>query len=188
MIAEFIKPTRLYLPTLCAGSGVVCDILIAYSVISQLIGNKTGFRSTDRGIMRLITFTFSTGALSSIAACTIIVTFLTGLGSETLGFSYLLCRIYSNSLLASLNQRGSWFKHHDQFDSDWTGAAANPEKMCPSSGTSRSGFPTLNPSPRHLASNSRTSAGTGMPRPTQTQSGDYVHIKLVPRTFPRIFT
>ncbi|KAF8329823.1 uncharacterized protein EI90DRAFT_1349213 [Cantharellus anzutake] len=91
-IAEYINLKRRYLSILCAESAAVCDVLVTYAVISQLAGTKTGFRSTDRGIKRLIAFTFGTGTLTSVVACTVVVVFLTGLDYETLGIGFLLCR------------------------------------------------------------------------------------------------
>ncbi|KAF8329831.1 uncharacterized protein EI90DRAFT_3155239 [Cantharellus anzutake] len=170
-IAEYIRPKHQCPPTLAGVSAALCDVLITYSVISELMGTKTRFRSTDRGIKRLIAFTFGTGTLASVMACTIVVAFLTGFDSA-LGFSYLLCRIYSNSLLASLNQRGNWFKHLDHSGSDWVETAANP-KIRPSSRTFRSG-----PSTQILRShhNRGTGASRDIPR---SLNDDVVRMKFL---------
>ncbi|KAF8329819.1 uncharacterized protein EI90DRAFT_3062113 [Cantharellus anzutake] len=145
---EYIKPKKWYLPTLWVGSAAICDILITYSVVSQLMGSKTGFRTTDRGIKRLIAFTFSTGALNSILACSIIVTVSFG-----------------------LNQRGNWVQHHNHLDSDWFENIPDPEKMRPSLGSSQLCSPTLNPSCHQPStSNLGSSVSAGVPRSSQSSS------------------
>jgi len=102
------KPTVEIMWLGCSAS---TDILITYSVISSLRGPRTGYKAMDKGIRRLVTYTFSTGAISCVTALFTIVAFYALNGTlVSLGITLILSRLYSNSLLAALNLRGSWTK------------------------------------------------------------------------------
>ncbi|KAF9505844.1 hypothetical protein BS47DRAFT_488073 [Hydnum rufescens UP504] len=46
-----------------------CDLFITFGIIRGLRRSRTGFKTTDRGITNLITFTFSTGTISRCCPC-----------------------------------------------------------------------------------------------------------------------
>jgi len=88
--------------------GVVADVLIAAALFYFLRRSRTGFKKSDTMISRLIMFTVSTGFLTSICAIASLVSIL--VWGQTLiyvAFYFSLGRLYSNSLLATLNARQS---------------------------------------------------------------------------------
>lgn len=86
----------------------VSDVAIAVSLIFLLQRSRTGFRRSDTVINRLILFSLNTGLLTSIDALLSLIT-ITVLPNT---FVYILffvtiSRLYTNSLLATLNNRKS---------------------------------------------------------------------------------
>lgn len=84
----------------------VADILIAASLCYFLHRSRTGFKKSDTMISRLILFTVSTGMLTSICAVASLISIL--IWGQTLiyvAFYFSLGRLYSNSVLATLNAR-----------------------------------------------------------------------------------
>ncbi|TFY76164.1 hypothetical protein EWM64_g7848 [Hericium alpestre] len=84
------------------------DVAIALALCSMLHKSRTGFRSSDSMINKLIMFTVNTGLLTSIDA----VCSLASIAGSPNTFIYIcffftLGRLYSNSLLATLNARRS---------------------------------------------------------------------------------
>jgi len=88
------------------GVGAGGDIVIAMTMIWLLHGSRTGFQKSDTIINRLILFSMNTGLLTSLWAITSLVT-ITVMPST---FWYIMfyvstCKLYVNSLLATLNSR-----------------------------------------------------------------------------------
>ncbi|KAG6896678.1 hypothetical protein C0992_006751 [Termitomyces sp. T32_za158] len=84
------------------------DALIAGALCFFLQRSRTGFRKSDTMIRKLIMFTVSTGVLTSICAIASLVSIL--VWPSTLiyaAFYFCLGRLYSNSVLATLNARQS---------------------------------------------------------------------------------
>ncbi|EKM80267.1 hypothetical protein AGABI1DRAFT_106493 [Agaricus bisporus var. burnettii JB137-S8] len=85
---------------------VVPDVFIAASLFFFLQRSRTGFKKSDTMITRLIVFTVSTGVFTSICAIASLVSIL--VWENTLiyvAFYFSLGRLYSNSVLATLNAR-----------------------------------------------------------------------------------
>jgi len=88
--------------------GVVADVLIASALFYFLRRSRTGFKKSDTMISRLIMFTVSTGFLTSICAIASLVSILVwGRTLIYVAFYFSLGRLYSNSVLATLNARRS---------------------------------------------------------------------------------
>jgi len=88
--------------------GVVADVFIASALFYFLRRSRTGFKKSDTMISRLIMFTVSTGFLTSICAIASLVSIV--VWGQTLiyvAFYFSLGRLYSNSVLATLNARQS---------------------------------------------------------------------------------
>ncbi|KAJ3837418.1 hypothetical protein F5878DRAFT_662106 [Lentinula raphanica] len=88
--------------------GAVADVLIAAGLFYFLHRSRTGFKKSDTMISKLIMFTVSTGLLTSICAVASLLSIL--IWGKTLiyvAFYFSLGRLYSNSLLATLNARKS---------------------------------------------------------------------------------
>ncbi|KAF8076043.1 hypothetical protein FPV67DRAFT_394874 [Lyophyllum atratum] len=84
----------------------VTDALIAGALCFFLHRSRTGFRKSDTMISKLIMFTVSTGVLTSICAIASLVSII--VWGQTLiyvAFYFSLGRLYSNSVLATLNAR-----------------------------------------------------------------------------------
>lgn len=97
-----------YLPVITCwqACSTACDIVITFSVSWALWNSKTGFKSTDRLIGKLMVWTINTGALTSILALINIVSFLTTRDTLIyLAAHFILTKLYTNSMLASLNRR-----------------------------------------------------------------------------------
>ncbi|KAJ3821602.1 hypothetical protein F5880DRAFT_1508434 [Lentinula raphanica] len=107
--------------------GAVADVLIAAGLFYFLHRSRTGFKKSDTMISKLIMFTVSTGLLTSICAVAsllsiliwgktlIYVAFYFSLGRCSYPLRLHICeisdkhsqKVYSNSLLATLNARKS---------------------------------------------------------------------------------
>ncbi|RPD77505.1 hypothetical protein L226DRAFT_568568 [Lentinus tigrinus ALCF2SS1-7] len=88
-------------------SAAVTDVTIAVILCTLLHVSKTGHARSNRLVNKLITFTVNTGLLTSTCACLSLITYL---ALPDYYFVYmapflLMGRLYSNSLLATLNTR-----------------------------------------------------------------------------------
>ncbi|KAF9451122.1 hypothetical protein P691DRAFT_773402 [Macrolepiota fuliginosa MF-IS2] len=84
------------------------DVLIAAILVWYLRGHKTGFRGSDMIVDRIIRVTMQTGLLTSMVAIADLISYLVDPTGTHLIFNLTLCKLYSNSLLSSLNSRGGW--------------------------------------------------------------------------------
>lgn len=82
------------------------DVLIAASLCTILHKSRTGFRKSDTMINKLIMFAVNTGFLTSICACASLIS-ITVAGHTFIYIAFFFCigRLYTNSLLATLNAR-----------------------------------------------------------------------------------
>ncbi|KAF9008813.1 hypothetical protein BDQ17DRAFT_78435 [Cyathus striatus] len=86
--------------------GVLADTLIVAALFFFLHRSRTGFKKSDTMISRLILFTVSTGLLTTICAIASLVSILVwGKTLIYVAFYFSIGRLYSNSLLATLNAR-----------------------------------------------------------------------------------
>ncbi|TEB19313.1 hypothetical protein FA13DRAFT_1821105 [Coprinellus micaceus] len=89
-------------------TGAVLDCIIAGVVVWYLVKKKDGMRVGRRMVDRLVHFAIRSGALTSLAAIAVLVTYL--LFPHTLiwaGVYAFLAKLYTNSLLSALNERES---------------------------------------------------------------------------------
>jgi len=88
------------------GSTALADILIAGGLCYHLYNKKTGFKNTDGIINNLILYSINNGLFTSVIAIAGFISFLampTNLVNFALNF--VLGKVYSNSMLSSLNTR-----------------------------------------------------------------------------------
>ncbi|KAG7445905.1 uncharacterized protein BT62DRAFT_141887 [Guyanagaster necrorhizus] len=88
--------------------GAISDVLIAASLFYFLHRSRTGFKQSDTMISKLILFSVSTGLMTSVCAVASLISIL--IWGKTLiyvAFYFSLGRLYSNSVLATLNARKS---------------------------------------------------------------------------------
>ncbi|EIM80145.1 uncharacterized protein STEHIDRAFT_126138 [Stereum hirsutum FP-91666 SS1] len=90
-----------------AGSAF-CDSMITVVLVTYLRRNKTGFVVTDGVVDKIIRLTVQTGAITSAVAIIDLVLFLANPAGLHLAFNIPLSKLYTNSLLSSLNARGGW--------------------------------------------------------------------------------
>jgi len=88
------------------GSGLVADILIAFSMCWSLYHKRTGFARTDSIIMTLMSYSINSGVLTCLLTTGVLITFSTNTSAMLWqSFFWPMGKIYANSLLAMLNSR-----------------------------------------------------------------------------------
>jgi len=84
------------------------DVLIALVLCTMLQRSRTGFRRTDTMINKLMLFTINTGLLTSLCAVASLISIVAAPSTFIyIAFYFTLGRLYSNSLMATLNARKS---------------------------------------------------------------------------------
>ncbi|KIY44895.1 hypothetical protein FISHEDRAFT_50392, partial [Fistulina hepatica ATCC 64428] len=89
-------------------TAAVGDIVITVGLVRYLRTHRTGYAATDDRIDRIIRLTVQTGMLSSIWAIIDLAVYLGDPTGTHLIFNFPLSKLYSNSLMSSLNSRGGW--------------------------------------------------------------------------------
>ncbi|KAI0031471.1 hypothetical protein K488DRAFT_52036, partial [Vararia minispora EC-137] len=87
-----------------AGSAA-CDVYITIVLVWFLRGHKSGYKFSDDVRLRLLRRTIQTGLVTTLVATIDLILFLT---EVHLAFNYTLAKLYTNSLLSSLNSRSGW--------------------------------------------------------------------------------
>ncbi|KAJ8081376.1 hypothetical protein PM082_007212 [Marasmius tenuissimus] len=87
-------------------TAVVADLAIAAAMVTFLSLSKTGFSWSNNIINRLMLFSINTGILTAACACCSLI-FILALPNTLVYFGFYLTigRLYTNSLLATLNAR-----------------------------------------------------------------------------------
>ncbi|KAJ6494285.1 hypothetical protein C8R45DRAFT_1212334 [Mycena sanguinolenta] len=86
--------------------GAAVDAILAVALCYYLSFWRTGFRRTNKLLNQLMTWTIETGAVTTTGALALLLTFLTMKDNLVyLGLFCLMAKLFSNSLLFSLNAR-----------------------------------------------------------------------------------
>ncbi|KAJ7112915.1 hypothetical protein C8R44DRAFT_233603 [Mycena epipterygia] len=87
-------------------TNLIVDVINTGALSYYLSRGRTGFKSTDRVLEKLVTWTVETGLITAIAAA-LQLAFLKALPNTALwiGISLFYAKLYSNSFLAILNSR-----------------------------------------------------------------------------------
>jgi len=85
-----------------------CDVVITTILVWYLRKHKTGFSHSDLIVDRIIRLTMQTGFLTMVVASLDLITFLTDPKGTHLIFNFPLAKLYTNSLMSSLNARQGW--------------------------------------------------------------------------------
>jgi len=113
LLADFKQYTWLvatWLTTCC-----VCDLVVSSAIAYQLWTSRSGFKPTDKILTKLTLWTVNTGMIPAAVAVADVITFACLNNSLVhLGTNIMLAKLYSNSLLASLNRRRSQKQVHFQ--------------------------------------------------------------------------
>ncbi|KAF9512299.1 hypothetical protein BS47DRAFT_1345738 [Hydnum rufescens UP504] len=89
----------------------ICVIVVTIAMARTLYTSRTAFKPTNVLLVKLMLWTVNTGALLTAFAVLEVLTFLLRKDSFIhLGANIVIAKIYSNTLLASLNQRGTLTK------------------------------------------------------------------------------
>ncbi|THH20332.1 hypothetical protein EW146_g1024 [Bondarzewia mesenterica] len=87
---------------------VAADTLISILLVRHLQKYKTGFPDTDDVINKIIRLTVQTGLFTSLFALLDLILYLTEDTGRHLVFNLALAKLYSVTLLSSLNAREGW--------------------------------------------------------------------------------
>ncbi|TRM66031.1 hypothetical protein BD626DRAFT_486562 [Schizophyllum amplum] len=90
-----------------AGSAL-SDILITGSLVYHLRHHKTGFKSTDSRVDKIIRLTVQTGLITCVWALADLLVYLLDAVPWHLMLNFPLSKLYTNSLMSSLNSRKGW--------------------------------------------------------------------------------
>ncbi|EJD39325.1 hypothetical protein AURDEDRAFT_146607 [Auricularia subglabra TFB-10046 SS5] len=85
--------------------GAASDVAVAGCICGGLMRRKSGFERTDRIVERIMGYTIGSGLMTSIVAVLELITYTTMNNFVWIGFFTILSKMFSNSLLVSLNQR-----------------------------------------------------------------------------------
>ncbi|KAN0074489.1 hypothetical protein V8E55_011901, partial [Tylopilus felleus] len=90
-------------------ASATADIIITASLVHSLLRKRTGFAPTDDVINRIIRLTVQTGLITAVAATMDIALFLLYKVSQVnFIWDLMLSKLYSNTILSSLNARSGW--------------------------------------------------------------------------------
>ncbi|KAG7445553.1 uncharacterized protein BT62DRAFT_981044 [Guyanagaster necrorhizus] len=145
---EFKSIVVVWLVSACVGDFTITAILVWY-----LRKHKTGFQGSDELVDRIIRATVQTGLITSIMAIIDLIVYLVDSSGLHLLFNLTLARLYTNTLMSSLNSR-----------SGWSYSNSNPDSHSQSGLVSTSGV---------IGSGSRGRKGTG----TVTRPEVFVHVE-----------
>ncbi|KAA1470985.1 hypothetical protein DENSPDRAFT_871297 [Dentipellis sp. KUC8613] len=98
---------------------VVTDAIITIALVISL-RKKTGFAVTDDLTSKLVRMTLQTGLATTTFALATVIAYLASSSTLHLAFGLPLSKLYTNSLLSSLNARGYW---NDEGYSDSTNSS-----------------------------------------------------------------
>ncbi|KAJ3812801.1 hypothetical protein F5876DRAFT_10604, partial [Lentinula aff. lateritia] len=84
------------------------DLVITSVLVWHLRKHKTGFQASDELVDRIIRLTVQTGLLTSLCAILDLLFFLIDPTGTHLIFNFPLAKLYTNSVMSSLNSRGAW--------------------------------------------------------------------------------
>ncbi|KAG8932216.1 hypothetical protein FRC02_001514 [Tulasnella sp. 418] len=97
------------------GGSAAVDLIITASLVTYLSRSSTGFSATDDIIAKVIRMTVETGACTTTAAILELVLFLVYPATNLYMIPALpLAKLYTNTLLASLNSRSETFNSSSQ--------------------------------------------------------------------------
>ncbi|THH20333.1 hypothetical protein EW146_g1023 [Bondarzewia mesenterica] len=102
--ASFVKPVIIVWLVLSA----TADSLISTTLVYHLRKNRTGFVSTDDTLNKIIRLTVQTGIITSVWAILDLGVYLGVPTADHEIFNLALAKLYTNSLLSSLNSRQGW--------------------------------------------------------------------------------
>jgi len=89
-------------------TSVVTDVFIAFALSYYLQTHKSSFSHTNDVVNRIIRLTVQTGAITAVWATIDLIVYLVDTTGTHLIFNVPLSKLYTNSLMSSLNSRKGW--------------------------------------------------------------------------------
>ncbi|KAH9889978.1 hypothetical protein C8Q73DRAFT_146699 [Cubamyces lactineus] len=112
MIPQFVQFQKFQVIVIIwLAFSAVADTLVTASLVWHLRTHRTGMLVTDDVIDRIIRLTVQTGLITALCAIVDLVLFLVSPTGLHLIFNLPLSKLYTNSLMSSLNSRQGW--HYD---------------------------------------------------------------------------
>ncbi|OSD07502.1 hypothetical protein PYCCODRAFT_1463746 [Trametes coccinea BRFM310] len=109
MIPEFVHFQKFEIIVIVwLAFSAVADCAITIALVGHLRKHKTGFAATDDIVNRIIRLTVQTGLITALCAVVDLVLFLATPSGLHLVFNLPLSKLYTNSLMSSLNSRAGW--------------------------------------------------------------------------------
>ncbi|THG95320.1 hypothetical protein EW026_g6312 [Hermanssonia centrifuga] len=90
------------------GGIAICDSAITLSLSWHLRRHKTGFTGTDDILNKIIRLTVQNGLITAVWAIVDLIAYLATPTGLHLAFNFPLAKLYTNSLMSSLNSRTGW--------------------------------------------------------------------------------
>ncbi|KAJ7457023.1 hypothetical protein FB451DRAFT_600608 [Mycena latifolia] len=98
-------------------SAAVGDVIITATLVQFFKNHRTGCSATDTRVDQIIRLTIQTGMVTSLCSVIDLGLFLGDSSGMHLLFNLPLAKLYSNSLMSSLNARGGWRRSEPVADS-----------------------------------------------------------------------
>lgn len=109
IVQEFARFQELKVPVIIwLGLSALTDIVITCILSWYLHTHRTGFSRTDDVITRLVRLTVQTGLITTVWATVDLFIYLGMDNNMHLLFQLPLCKLYTNTLMSTLNSRVGW--------------------------------------------------------------------------------
>ncbi|CAE6478081.1 unnamed protein product [Rhizoctonia solani] len=109
ILQEFSRFHELTVPVIIwLVLSAVTDVFITCILSWYLHTHRTGFSKTDDVITRLVRLTVQTGLITTVWATTDLIVYLCFQNNLHVFFQLPLCKLYTNSLMSTLNSRAGW--------------------------------------------------------------------------------
>ncbi|KAK0445790.1 hypothetical protein EV421DRAFT_1794875 [Armillaria borealis] len=135
---EFQSIVIVWLVSACVGDFTITAILVWY-----LRKHKTGFQGSDELVDRIIRATVQTGLITSIMAIIDLIVYLVDPSGLHLLFNLTLAKLYTNTLMSSLNSRSGWSYSNSNQDSHSQSGLVSTSGVIGSGSRGRKGTGTI---------------------------------------------
>ncbi|KAJ6578782.1 hypothetical protein DFH09DRAFT_1148297 [Mycena vulgaris] len=117
-VPQFSHFQEFQIPVICwLMSAAIGDVVITGTLVSFFRNHRTGCSATDTRVDQIIRLTIQTGMITSMCSVIDLGLFLGDSSGMHLVFNLPLAKLYSNSLMSSLNARGGWRRSEPADDS-----------------------------------------------------------------------
>jgi len=129
MIVEFVDFMKFkVIVIIWLVASAVADVAIAVALTFHLQSHKTGFATTDDIVNGIIRLTIQTGAVTAFCAMMDLILFFADDTGIHFIFNVPLSKLYTNSLMSSLNSRGGWKYSQQTGETASNGVTANTQQ------------------------------------------------------------